>query len=199
MLNNTLALTLSVIGVSLVHSILPHHWLPFVLVGRRNRWTKGHTIFWLGLGALAHMASTIAIGLVMGYLGHQIDERWEHLHGLIPGLILIAFGAGYFLSHFHKHIEISDRMAGGTLVLMLALSPCLAVAPFFLIVGPLGLQTLIVMAALMAVASVSAMIIMGWLAASGLNKVKLEWLEHNESRVMGSLLVLLGLSFIFIH
>jgi len=199
MFSTTLTLTLSVIGVSLVHSIMPHHWLPFVLVGRRKRWHLQGLLGWLALGALAHMTSTIAIGLVMGYLGHAIDERWEHLHGLIPGLVLIAFGAGYFLTHFHKHIEVSERVAGGTLVAMLGLSPCLAVAPFFLIVGPQGLKTLIAMAAFMALASVSAMVFMGWLAATGLSKLKLDWLEHNESRVMGTLLVILGFSFILIH
>ena len=199
MFNTTLTLTLSVIGVSLVHSVMPQHWLPFVLVGRRKNWNHRRMLFWLFLGAGAHMLSTIAIGLVMGYLGHQIDEKWEHLHGLIPGIVLIAFGAGYFFSHFHKHFEVSERMQGGALVAMLGLSPCLAVAPFFLIVGPQGLKTLIVMAAFMAVASVSAMVMMGWLASRGLNRVKLNWLEHNESRVMGTLLVVLGISFILIH
>ena len=192
-------LIISVIGVSLVHSVMPQHWLPFVLVGRRQHWQRQKLMAWLGLGAMAHMLSTITIGMVMGFVGHTLDARFERLHGLVPGLILIAFGAGYFLSHFHKHIEISDRVAGSTLVIMLALSPCVAVAPFFLIVGPMGLKTLIVMAAFMAVASVAAMVLLGWLASRGISRVRIEWLEHNESRVMGTLLVVLGISFLVLH
>jgi hypothetical protein len=178
---------------------MPQHWLPFVLVGRKQGWKNSRVLGWLALGAMAHMISTIAIGLLVGYIGHSLNEQLEKLHGLIPGLILIAFGAGYFLSHFHKHIEITNRMAGSTLVLMLALSPCIAVAPFFLIVGPMGLQTLVLMAALMALVSVTSMVIVGWLAAASMKKLRFNWLEHNESKVMGSLLVLLGITFLFFH
>jgi hypothetical protein len=46
------------------------------------------------------MLSTIAVGVLVGYLGHKIDQRFETFHGIVPGLILIAFGGGYFLSSF---------------------------------------------------------------------------------------------------
>ena len=145
------------------------------------------------------MLATIGVGLVVGYLGHQIDERFETLHGIIPGLILVAFGSGFFISSFtHHHHEVSEKVAASTLILMLGASPCLVVAPFFLILGPMGLVPVLKLSAAIAVLNVAGMVLFGWLAHKGLNAFKLEWLERNESRVLGSILVLLGISFIIL-
>ena len=188
-----------VVGVSIVHSLVPHHWLPFVVVGRRQGWKTEKTLSVLGLGAFVHILSTIAVGLLVGYLGHQIDSRFETFHGIVPGLILMAFGGGYLISSFtHRHHEVSEKVAASTLVVMLGLSPCVVVAPFFLILGPLGVSAIIKVCIAMSVLSILGMTFCGWLALKGLNILKLEWLEENETRVMGVLLVVLGISFIFL-
>lgn len=192
-------LATGVVSISLIHALVPHHWLPFVIVGRNQGWKTRKTLTLLSLGAFVHTLSTIAVGLVVGYLGARIDERFELLHGLVPGLILVAFGAGYFLSSFHHHhLEVSPRMAASSLVLMLGLSPCLVVAPFFIFIGPLGLAAVIKVCLLMSLLSVLGMTFLGWLAVKGLNSLKLEWLERNETRIMGSVLMLLGISFIIL-
>ncbi len=188
-----------VIGVSVVHALMPQHWLPFVLVGRKSRWSDKKVAGYLLAGALAHMASTVGVGLVTGYLGYALQERWENLHGILPGLVLIAFGAGYFMAHFHKHIEVSEILAGRTLVVTMALSPCVAVSPFFLIMGPMGLGATLVAAVIMALVNIALILVLGLVAQKGFKLVQLDWLEHNESKVVGSLMMTLGLLFILIH
>jgi nickel/cobalt exporter len=191
------AIVVGVVSVSVIHSLVPHHWLPFVVVGRRQGWNSNKVLTLLGVGALVHMLSTIAIGLLVGYLGHQIDQRFETFHGIVPGLILIAFGGGYLISSVtHKHHEVSERVAASSLIILLGLSPCVVVAPFFLILGPLGWVTVVKVCIAMSVLSVAGMTLCGWIALKGLNVFKLEWLEENETRVMGVLLMLLGMSFI---
>jgi nickel/cobalt transporter (NicO) family protein len=186
-----------VVTISIIHSLVPHHWLPFVIVGRAQGWKTKKTLFFLGLGALAHTLSTIAIGLLVGYLGQELDKRIEVLHGVVPGLILFAFGGGFFLSSFnHTHHEISERMAASSLIVMLALSPCLVVAPAFLLMGPLDVGSILLISLCMSALSVAGMMLLGWIALKGLNTFKLHWLEKNEPRIMGSLLMLLGLIFI---
>jgi len=192
-------LAAGVVSVSLLHSLVPHHWLPFVVVGRNRKWTARKTLTLLSLGALAHIVSTIGVGLLVGYLGRQIDQHFEAFHGIVPGLILIAFGSGFFLSSLsHRHHEVSEKIAASSLILMLGLSPCLVVAPFFLILGPMGLGAVIKVCLAMSLLSVAGMTVFGWLALKGLNTLKLEWLERNEPRVMGTILMLLGISFIFL-
>ena len=192
-------LATAVVGISLIHSLVPHHWLPFVIVGRKKGWDTKKTISLLSIGALVHMASTVAVGLLVGYLGHTLDSRFESYHGIIPGLVLFAFGLGYLASSFghHRH-EPSEGMAASSLILMLGLSPCIVVAPFFIMVGPLGWPAVVKISVIMSVLSLVGMSTLGWLATKGLDLLKLDWLERNESRVMGSLLILLGISFIIL-
>jgi len=189
-----------VISVSLLHSLVPHHWLPFVAVGRKHGWTTRKSLSVLSLGAFVHTLSTIAVGLLVGFLGQKLDARFETLHGIIPGVILLAFGGGYFYSsftHAHHHVA-SEKMAASSLVVMLALSPCVVVAPFFVIMGPMGLALVLKVCLAMSILSVSGMTLFGWLAIKGMQAVKLAWLEENETRVMGALLMLLGVSFIIL-
>jgi nickel/cobalt transporter (NicO) family protein len=188
-----------VVSISLLHSLVPHHWLPFVAVGKRQGWTGKKTLGVLSLGAVVHTLSTIMVGVLVGLLGHQIDRHFETFHGVVPGLVLIAFGSGYILSSFrHFHHEVSDKIAASTLILMLGLSPCVVVAPFFLILGPMGISAIIKVSLVMAILSVAGMTLLGWLAMHGLNFLKLEWLETNESRIMGIVLMFLGVSFLII-
>ena len=50
----------------------------------------------------------------------------------------------------------------------------------------------------MSVLSIFGMTFCGWLALKGLNTFRMRWLEDNETRVMGVLLMVLGISFIFL-
>src|SRR6185436_10347107 len=93
-------LATAVVGISLIHALVPHHWLPFVIVGRKQGWNPKKILTVLGMGAFAHTLSTIVVGLLVGFLGHQIDKRLEAFHGIVPGLILFAFGGGFFISSF---------------------------------------------------------------------------------------------------
>src|SRR4051794_5185683 len=100
-----------VISVSVLHALVPHHWLPFVLIGRREGWDRKRTLGVLALGAVAHMVSTMTVALIVGFLGRQIDQRFEALHGVVPAMVLFAFGGGFFLSSFgHFHSEVSEKV-----------------------------------------------------------------------------------------
>ena len=123
----------------------------------------------------------------------------ERLMKAINPLIHIRDFKGFWIASFgHFHKEISEKVAASSLILMLGMSPCLVVAPFFIIIGPLGIAGVVQISILMSVLSVAGMTLMGWLAVKGLDILKLEWLERNESRIMGSLLMLMGITFIIL-
>ena len=190
-------LATGVVSISLIHSLVPHHWFPFVVMGRKHGWKARKTLSVLALGALAHMVSTIAVGIAVGYLGQELDKRFEIFHGVVPGLILVGFGGGLFLSNFtHRHM-VTEKMAAPTLIMMLALSPCVLVAPFFILLGPMGFWAVVEVCTVMSLLSIFGMVSCGWLAMHGLKAVKLNWLEEHESLVMGIVLMALGISSIF--
>jgi ABC-type nickel/cobalt efflux system permease component RcnA len=89
------------------HTLIPDHWLPFVLVGRARRWSARTTAVVSGFSAFIHTLLSIALGLLALRLGqtaaHAVGERLERG----SGLLLVVFGAAYALwawrkgGHFH--------------------------------------------------------------------------------------------------
>jgi ABC-type nickel/cobalt efflux system permease component RcnA len=94
-------------ATALFHTLIPDHWLPFVLIGRARGWSGRTTALVSGFSALVHTLLSIALGLMalrLGQLGARIiGERLERG----SGLLLVVFGAAYALwawrkgGHFH--------------------------------------------------------------------------------------------------
>ncbi|KAJ6311064.1 hypothetical protein OIU76_015729 [Salix suchowensis] len=135
---------LSTIGgiatVSLLHSFIPTHWLPFSIVGRAQKWTLSRTLLVTAFGAVLHVLSTSLLGITAITMANTIAGE-ETVHKL-ASLLLIILGSCYmilFLSgkggHSHSHNQPMEKMAVAGLVLVPALSPCATTLPVFLAVG----------------------------------------------------------------
>ncbi|KAG6436060.1 hypothetical protein SASPL_100942 [Salvia splendens] len=135
---------LSTIGgiatVSLLHSFIPTHWLPFSIVGRAQKWTLSRTLLVTAFGAVLHVLSTSLLGITAITITNTIAGE-ETVHKL-ASLLLIFLGGGYialFLTgkggHSHSHNQPMEKMAVAGLVLVPALSPCATTLPVFLAVG----------------------------------------------------------------
>jgi nickel/cobalt transporter (NicO) family protein len=100
-------LPLTAAATALVHTLIPDHWLPFVLIGRARGWSARTTAAVSGFSALVHTLLSIGLGLMalrLGQFGARvIGERLERG----SGLLLVAFGAAYAVwawrkgGHFH--------------------------------------------------------------------------------------------------
>src|SRR2546430_8506325 len=97
-------------AVSFVHSILPTHWLPFVLAARAQKWPAGKTLAITALAGAGHTLFTVALGVVVLTLGVTV-ERWTgQVFPWVVGLALAGFGlyylrrpAGGHHHHHHRH------------------------------------------------------------------------------------------------
>ena len=94
---------------------------------------------------------------------------------------------------------MSDRAAIATLVLLLSVSPCVALTPIFFSAGALGATATLWVAAANAVVTIPAMTATTLLASAGLERIHLERIENSERRIVGGLLILLGAAMIFLH
>ncbi|MBI3723441.1 hypothetical protein HY251_05745 [bacterium] len=106
-------------GLSLLHAALPNHWLPFVLVGRALKWSRGRTLAVLALAGGGHVVATSALGLLVWFLGDAAvrtfkDGQLEAFAGKIAGSLLVVLGLVYLLLHaFGRH---GHSHAGGALI-----------------------------------------------------------------------------------
>jgi len=196
--------------VGLVHGLLPNHWLPFILVGRAQKWPT-RTVAFIILGAgVAHVAIAGAIAMVAMFLGMTFLKSLSSISHTFQVAVLGFFGAILVLldimsigAHHHGKIDekrISDSAAVTFLVLSLALSPCETLLPVYIsfipACNPMKLLALVVLTGTI---TVLTMLFLAMLAWWGIMRWKLGFLSRHERVVVGSALIVLALFSMFAH
>ncbi|KVH87598.1 hypothetical protein Ccrd_025119 [Cynara cardunculus var. scolymus] len=181
---------LSTIGgiatVSLLHSFIPTHWLPFSIVGRAQKWTLSRTLLVTAFGAVLHVLSTSLLGITAITISNTIAGE-ETVHKL-ASLLLVLLGGSYILlfmcgkgGHTHSHNQPMEKMAVAGLVLVPALSPCATTLPVFLAVG--NSSSMMVLAIIVLLFS----------------QLKFHWMERYDKLLVGSVLCLVGILTLIFH
>lgn len=84
--------------VGFVHTLIGvDHSLPFVVIGRARGWSLGRTLGVTGLCGLAHVATSVVLGVVGIGLGLALEQlAWiQEIRGGLAAWGLIAFGLVY--------------------------------------------------------------------------------------------------------
>ncbi len=190
--------------LSIIHAAIPNHWMPFVLLSRTERWTLSETIGITLLAGLAHSASTVILGLLIGGIGYSLAQEYMFVGTIIAPLILIFMGIVYFsldLRHsHHEHIPGKQEMAGRSrwmIILILSgamfFSPCLEIESYFFTAGAHGWAGIWLVAALYPVLSVGTMVLLVLLVRRSLLHWSGAFLERHEKKITGFTLILLGI------
>ncbi len=208
MFEPSLQLFISVLAISILHAILPNHWLPVVAISRQFGWNVRKTAGVTMLAALAHSLSTVIIGIFLALGGMTLGGILPYFHFVAAG-ILIALGILFVWRHqHHMHFHLrefkmtSDTGMGyilGSLLLAMFLSPCLEVGALFLVAGTEGMHTTLIVAAIYTITSALGMTLFAWLAMQGLKRLDWHKIEHNSGLISGIILIVTGLMFIFIN
>ena len=201
---------LSLLGAGFVtaflHAALPTHWLPFVLVGRGQRWTLPQVLGAVVAAGLAHIATTAVVGGLIVAAGLVMDQ-W--VSGLLPWAsagLLFLFGAFYL----GRAVLRAPIMAGGPslalseptvsraaafwgLVVMMAVSPGEVLLPIYLSQATEGPLVLAALTLTFAAGTVAGMALFTLLARAGWSVLRLERWARYEGVVLGLALILIGL------
>lgn len=206
-MNSTFFTSIAVTGfaVAFLHAALPTHWLPFVLVGRAQKWSTGRTLGVTLLAGLGHVGLTIALGLALVVAGLALEPRLGGLFHWVVGGLMVAVGLFYMARGRHSHAVpeagrrayASDRAAIVALVTLLTLSPCEAFLPYYLAGMQHGWQAFLVLSAVLLAATSAGMLIFTSLSLAGFKRLGLQWVERYEETILGVALVVVGLAVAF--
>jgi nickel/cobalt transporter (NicO) family protein len=183
--------------LSLFHALIPSHWLPILAVGRREGWPPAYILWVTFIAAMAHVASTVLVGLVLAWMGGiMAEEAATFTHWIAPA-ILMVLGAYYIYQHYyHHHFHLHKQPAGWGLIASLAaamfLSPCFEIEGYFLAAGPYGWHFVFILALTYGVMSVLGMLAWVYLALHGLRRLNWHAWEHNAGLVAGVALLVSG-------
>ena len=195
--------------LAFVHALIPNHWLPLVAVARAEGWNRKDVNSVTFLAALAHVTGTVLLGFILGFIGKELQKDYGSTIYVVSSILLIVFGLIYFtvnLPH-HHHSEQNDVAAFKRskkkwiliFIVMMLLSPCLEVESLFLSAGAYSMQVVILMALIYAVVSVSGIMLLVNLGYKGANLLPAIFIEHNEKRISGIVLIIVGVISFFLH
>ena len=193
--------------LSILHALIPNHWLPVLAISRKENWTIAETTRVTFISGLAHALSTVIIGVVIGLLGITLSEKLTGFTHIIAPSILVALGVFYIYQHHrHKHFHLhpdtktrsKHRIVVGLAIAMF-FSPCFEIEAYFLMAGANGWQQVATLAVLYTAVTVTGMVLWVRLTYQGLLKLNWHSLEHNAGIITGITLAITGVISYFIH
>lgn len=194
--------------LALIHALIPNHWLPLVAVARAEGWKQRDINMVTFFAALAHVAGTVILGIVLGLIGKELRQQYGEVITVSSAVILIVFGLIYFtvnLPHHHhstqKDVAEYNRSKKKWIfifIIIMFLSPCLEVESLFLSAGAYGMGLVSLMALIYAVISIAGILLLVNLGYKGVKLLPAEFIEHHEKRISGIVLILVGILVFFI-
>ena len=193
--------------LSLLHAVIPNHWLPVLAIGKKDNWTLQEVTKVTFISGLAHALSTIVIGIILGFLGLQLASKIQYFTHFIAPAVLILLGVFFIYQHhrhkhFHLHqvskLSLSKTKIIMALVVAMFLSPCLEIEAYFLMAGTKGWWAVATIAALYLTISVTGMVVWVRLVYKGMLKLNWHTLEHKAGIITGWTLIITGIIAFFI-
>ncbi|MEO6454149.1 MAG: hypothetical protein ABIN97_08765 [Ginsengibacter sp.] len=193
--------------ISLLHAVIPNHWLPVIAIGRKEGWTIAEVTKVTFICALAHGISTILIGIVLGFLGAELGDSITHFTNIIAPVILILLGVIFIYRHHrHKHFHIDGEIKKKkpkaaiitALIIAMFFSPCMEIEAYFLLAGTQAAWLVWFIALLYLLITTTGMVLLVRFAYIGTLKLNWHSLEHNAGIITGFTLVATGIITFFI-
>jgi len=195
--------------LALLHALIPNHWLPLVAVARAEGWKVKDVTTVTLISATAHVLGTVALGLVLGVIGKELADQYGHAINVGASILLIIFGLIYYTVNLPHHHHSSQKDVAQykrskrkwilIFIFMMFLSPCLEVESLFLSAGAYGMTNVILLSIVYAIVSISGILLLVNLGNKGVNLLPAEFIEHNEKRISGAVLIVIGIISFFLH
>ena len=194
--------------ISLLHAVIPNHWLPVLAIGKKEGWSLGETTRITFIAGMAHVVSTVIIGILLGLISGELSNNIQHFSHIVAPSILILIGL-YFVkqhyTHHHFHLEKKQLQKRTKSSIILALvtamffSPCMEIEAYFLLAGEKGWPMMALVAIMYCVITITGMLL--WIRIGYKGLVKLNWhkWEHNAGIITGIVLIATGVVSFFIH
>lgn len=187
--------------MSLLHAIIPNHWIPILAIGRKEGWTLSEILNVTVLCGLAHVASTLLIGWGLAVFGWELSQKFETATRFVPPAVLIAIGMVFiYRHHLHKHFHVAEQPHRSTrtqmvasLTLAMFFSPCLEIEAYFLAMGTKSIGWTLLLSLLYFIITLAGMVTWVWIAYRSAAKFNWHRLEHNAGIITGATLIATGL------
>ena len=163
----------SAAGIGFLHTLIGvDHTLPFILMGRTERWSFRKTMGLVALCGAGHVLASVALGVVGIAIGGVVGGlAWiQAVRGELAAWLLIAFGltyAAWSLARPRRHLHTPRRsLTPFALVVIFVLGPCEPLIPLLMVpafeIGALAAAAVALAFALTTVGTMLAVVALGF-------------------------------------
>ncbi|MCC6721468.1 MAG: hypothetical protein IT243_04645 [Bacteroidia bacterium] len=192
--------------LSSVHALIPHHWLSLALLSKSEKWTKKQTLKSSLLVSFAHSIGTILLGVLIGLIGMEAATKMSEFTSWFAPLLLILFGIIYFsFGHEHHHEKKAKFKTHSfekimfSMAITMFFSPCLEIETLFFQAGTYGWKGILFVSLIYFTITIVGITILTLSGKKTIEKFNFHFLEHNEKKITGLILILLGITTYFIE
>ena len=158
----------------------------------------------------AHTISTILVGIIVGFVGYNLSSTYEFVTRIVAPVVLIVIGIIYLIvgfkysHHSHDHVDIDSISKRSKFVIIMSLgtamffSPCIEIEAYYFTASALGMSGIMIVSIIYLIMTILGMLFLVDLGHKGIEKLKWHFLEHHEKKIMGIVLIVLGIFAYFI-
>jgi hypothetical protein len=191
--------------LALIHGSIPNHWLPFIALSRAEKWSTKKLIMIISIGAIFHSLSTAILGFFISYFGYYISSI-SQLEKILPTFFMVFLGMIYLIIDHQEHYNdplkkksINPIFSVMLLYLGMFFSPCLEIEAIYFSMGRYGLTSFVLISLIYTIITLVSMLTFSYLAYKGLLKYFPKILEKYEKRMIGLVLIILGIFSFYFH
>ena len=208
-MNSFTLLLLSTISIAVVHSFAPDHWLPFVMIGKAQHWSKRKMFFNVLVSAIGHVGSSIilgGIGIALGYAS-MLLQGVESTRGQIGLYLLIGFGIAYTLwgikharHHHHHSPDLTSKkvVTLWTLFAIFVLGPCEPLIPLMFLASSYGWWGIAIVSFAFSFITIVMMETQSFLGYKGIELLKHKVAERYSHSFAGIVIALTGVFLLYV-
>jgi nickel/cobalt exporter len=193
----------STLAIAVLHSLAPDHWLPFVMLGRAQHWSRWKLTWITSLAGLGHVTSSLVIGAIGVLIGMAVEDvnLWESSRSSIASLLLIGFGVAYMVwgiknwgrKHTHE-MNTAKMVSYWTLFALVVFGPCEPLIPLIFVGYGFGWMAVFGVFVVFGTTTIAMMLVQVHLATVGMRLVRIHWLEHGSHAIAGAVIALTGVA-----
>ncbi len=196
--------------LSILHASIPNHWIPLVVISKTEKWSRKETLWVTAITGSAHTISTILVGIVVGLIGYKLSSTYELVTRVVAPFVLIIIGLIYLIvdlknsHHHHNPVKIGSISKRSKFIIIMSLgmamffSPCIEVEAYYFTAGGLGWFGITIVSIVYFIVTILGMLFLVDLGHKGVEKIKWHFLEDHEKKIMGMVLIVLGILAYFI-
>jgi hypothetical protein len=200
--------------LSLIHALIPNHWIPLIAISKTEKWTQRQTLWATVITGFSHTFSTILIGIVVGIVGYKLSASYNFITTIAAPVILVGLGIVYVILDFrgnhHHELEHAQPITnkGGnskwrsilvSLSIAMFLTPCIEIEAYYFQAGTIGWMGIFIVSAVYLLTTLIVMLLLVYFGIKGIQTFDSHFLEHHEKGITGFVLIALGLVAYFVQ